>query len=142
MIAVAGDFDTPARFTTSGGAGNDPILARLADRLHLTALPQLLPSAFQPGTAKIDFGAWFLLVAMFSIAVWMLGQARPVEWIPAEPLGDLFPALWRQPAAATPDELDAEVVADGRRTPTTQPADAEQVEADPVEPEPLKAESQ
>ena len=25
------------------------------------------------------FGAWFLLLAMFSIALWMLGQARPVE---------------------------------------------------------------
>jgi len=143
MIAVAGDFDTFARFTTSGGAGVDPILAGLAERLHMTALPNLLPSAFQPGTSKIDFGAWFLLLAMFSIAVWMLGQARPVEWIPAEPLGDLFPALWRRPAPdplPPTDHADADVDADGRRTPTTQLAGVEQVEAEQVEAEPLKAE--
>jgi len=38
------------------------------------------------------------------------------------------------------DHADADVDADGRRTPTTQLAGVEQVEAEPVEAEPLKAE--
>jgi hypothetical protein len=90
-ISVTGDVLTVARFTTSGGAGVDPVLTLLAERLHLTGLPDLLPTAFVPGADRIDFGAWFLLLGMFSIALWMLGQARPVEWIPAEPMSDLFP---------------------------------------------------
>jgi hypothetical protein len=91
-ISVTGDVLTVARFTTSGGAGVDPVLNLLAERLHLTGLPDLLPTAFVPGAERIDFGAWFLLLGMFSIALWMLGQARPVEWIPAQPFRDLFPA--------------------------------------------------
>jgi len=114
---VTGDFLTVARFTTSGGAGVDPVLSLLAERLHLTAVPDLLPTAFAPGVDRIDFGAWFLLLAMFSIAVWMLGQARPVEWIPAEPMADLFPALRHSPPAADPPATDGGRPG-GRRTPT------------------------
>ena len=134
-VSVTGDFNTMQRFTTSGGDGVDPVLNLLAERLHLAALPPLLPTAFGPGTARIDFGAWFLLLAMFSIALWMLGQARPVEWIPAAPMSDLFPPLRRAPSSGGSPPADTAPVdggrpsrrgrpgRPGRRTPTR--ADAE-----------------
>jgi hypothetical protein len=134
-ISVTGDFHTMFRFTTSGGDGVDPVLSLLAERLHLTALPEVLPTAFAPGTDRIDFGAWFLLLAMFSIALWMLGQARPVEWIPAEPLTDLFPTLRRSGTSDKPSDGSSDASSDqspaadaarpdggdrpGRRTPTS-----------------------
>lgn len=131
-IAVTGDFFTVARFTTSGGPGVDPVLTFLAGQLQMTALPSLLPTAFTAGTNPVDFGAWFLLLAMFSVALWMLGQARPVEWVPAEPLGGLF-AVWRSSPHAGPDhhEPDHDGPDDGagpdhpgrRRPATTSTAD-------------------
>jgi hypothetical protein len=119
-ISVTGDFQTVARFTTSGGPGVDPVLTFLAGQLHLTALPGLLPTQFVAGADPVDFGAWFLLLAMFSIALWMLGQARPVAWTPAEPLGDLFPARRGDPPPADDEEAPVDGADHpGRRTPAT-----------------------
>jgi hypothetical protein len=103
--SVTGDIFTVARFTTSGGAGVDPVLNYLAEVLHLNGLPDLLPTGIGAGPNRVGFWAWFLVLAGFSGLVWLLGRYRPVDRIPAPAMVDLFP-LFAGRSVEQPGEHD------------------------------------
>jgi hypothetical protein len=99
LVSVTGDYYTVARFSESAAPGTDPVLNRLAERLHLGDAPLLLPAVREtPDTG--GYVLWYVAFAMFVAFVYLAGWYRPANRIPVEPLSPLFPVLrnLRRPA--------------------------------------------
>jgi hypothetical protein len=118
LMSVTGDYNTVSRFTETGPAGNDPILNRISEQLHLGDVPHLLPTVrVTPDTG--GYLLWYVAFLMFVAVVWLAGRYRPPDRIPVDPIEGLFPLLRKvraarpSTAAGPPDEPHA-----GRRTAT------------------------
>jgi hypothetical protein len=131
LVSVTGDYYTVARFSESAAPGTDPVLKRLAERLHLGDAPLLLPAVREtPDTG--GYVLWYVGFAMFVAFVYLAGWYRPANRIPVEPLTPLFPVLRRIPAwirhqpppvdeqpEPPPLDPDPDPTHAGRRTPSS-----------------------
>jgi hypothetical protein len=131
LVSVTGDYYTVARFSESAAPGTDPVLNRLAERLHLGDAPLLLPAVREtPDTG--GYVLWYVGFAMFVAFVYLAGWYRPANRIPVEPLTPLFPVLRRIPAwirhqpppvveqpEPPPLDPDPDPTHAGRRTPSS-----------------------
>lgn len=143
LYSVTGDYHTVARFTESAGAGNDPVLNRLADRLHLGDIALLLPAVRKtPDTG--GYVLWYIGLALFVAIVFLAGWYHPAARVPMRSAAGLFPVLglirWPGPTRSTPaaaaqaTEETAEpstTTEAGRRTPRAAPADEPGTETPP-----------
>jgi hypothetical protein len=115
LMSVTGDYNTVARFTESGHAGNDPILNRVSQQLHLGEVSHLLPAVrVTPDTG--GYLLWYVAFVAFVAIVWLAGRYRPGDRIPVDPIEGLFPFLRKTRPSRRPEPPDGPNA--GRRTTT------------------------
>ncbi len=95
MVSLAGDIEPTERFD-SGAHGKVMLIDRVGHLLFgYPYVDRLLPSILHSGANRAKFAACAAVVAVVTVAVWLIGRRRPAARIPVPELPRVPLRFWR-----------------------------------------------